>query len=79
MLWEFTDSLNNNTGNEALAEEIRTNVMLIHDALLVFNASLKKVNVTSSKLSCGDSNAWEHGSSLLNFMRTVSGVVFGRY
>ncbi|XP_053605086.1 uncharacterized protein LOC128672163 [Plodia interpunctella] len=70
MLWEFTDSLNNNTGNEALAEEIRTNVMLIHDALLVFNASLKKVNVTSSKLSCGDSNAWEHGSSLLNFMRT---------
>ncbi|XP_013191596.2 glutamate receptor ionotropic, kainate 3 [Amyelois transitella] len=70
VLWEFTDSLNNNTGNEAKPEEIKTNVLLIHDAILVFNASLKKLNVTSSKLSCDNSVAWEHGSSLLNFMRT---------
>ncbi|CAH0752640.1 unnamed protein product [Diatraea saccharalis] len=70
-LWNFTYQFNVETGKSLQPEEIKTELVLIHDAMQVFSAALEKlINVQTQSLSCENYDAWMYGSSLLNFMRT---------
>ncbi|XP_062531182.1 glutamate receptor ionotropic, kainate 3 isoform X2 [Bombyx mori] len=69
-LWKFTIQFNTETVQNLEPVQIKTEVLLIHDAVVVFNESLKKVNVTSTQLSCDNYDSWKYGSTLINFMRT---------
>lgn len=72
-LWEFTEQYNEETGKTLLPEQLKTELLLVHDAIQVFSAALEKLEgVVSQSLNCENYDAWMYGSSLLNFMRTVS-------
>ncbi|CAG9133262.1 unnamed protein product [Plutella xylostella] len=75
-MWEYTADLNEETGQTREPEEIKTEVVLIHDAVKVFYEALKKVAVEPQELSCDNYDSWAYGSSLLNFMRTnkINGI-----
>ncbi|XP_026733767.1 glutamate receptor ionotropic, kainate 2-like isoform X2 [Trichoplusia ni] len=69
-LWNFTYLFNQETGKALEAEELKTILLLIYDAVEVFAAAIKKVNVEAQQLSCANYDAWIYGSSLMNFMKT---------
>ncbi|XP_047025434.1 glutamate receptor ionotropic, kainate 3-like [Helicoverpa zea] len=69
-LWNFTSTLNLETGKTFKPEQLKTQVLLIHDAVEVFAAAFKKVKVQPETLSCENYQAWSFGSTLLNFMKT---------
>jgi hypothetical protein len=53
-------------------DAVKTELVLIHDAMQVFAAALEKLtNVHGEPLRCEKYDTWMYGSSLLNFMRTV--------
>ena len=68
-MWNFTEGM----GSEH-ADEIKTKVVLIHDAVKVFYEAVKKMGdfTAARPLSCEDYESWSHGATLLNFMKTVS-------
>lgn len=78
-LWNFTAEYNQAYNNSEdmdiiLPEQLKTKVMLIHDAVKVFSTALEIINttITPTQLSCEDYSSWKYGSTLLNFMKTVS-------
>lgn len=71
-LTEFTAKFNEGTGQDLEPDQIKTEILLIHDAVLVIKAAMKKVKVIPSQLSCENYDSWFYGSSLLNFMKTVT-------
>ncbi|XP_049872669.1 glutamate receptor ionotropic, kainate 3-like [Pectinophora gossypiella] len=76
-LWQFTEQFNEKTGKGIEPEQLKTKVILVHDAVKVIYEAVKKVHDIQPKaLDCEMYEAWPHGSSLLNFMRTnkVEGV-----
>ncbi|KAG6450834.1 hypothetical protein O3G_MSEX006792 [Manduca sexta] len=70
ILWNLTAQFNEDTGSSFEPDDINTNILLIHDAIVVFNAAMDKVNVTPSELDCDNYESWTYGSTLLNFMKT---------
>lgn len=53
-------------------ESIKTELILIHDAVEVLAAAVAKIRgLQSQELICKKFDSWIHGSSLLNFMKTV--------
>ncbi|KAJ8716643.1 hypothetical protein PYW07_003270 [Mythimna separata] len=75
-LWNFTMTFNQETGKTLEAEELKTQLLLVHDAVEIFAAAIKKVHVEAEQLSCENYKAWDYGSTLLNFMKTnkVDGI-----
>ncbi|XP_026748816.2 glutamate receptor ionotropic, kainate 3-like [Galleria mellonella] len=75
-LWQLTDIINNGTERTLESEELNTKTLLIHDAIQIFHAALKKVKVKTEALSCDNGISWRYGSTLLNFMQTnkVEGI-----
>lgn len=77
-LWNFTaqfnQAFNNSEETLILPEQLKTKVMLIHDAVKIFSTALDKINttITPTQLSCENYSSWKYGSTLLNFMKTVS-------
>ncbi|XP_075975445.1 glutamate receptor ionotropic, kainate 3-like [Anticarsia gemmatalis] len=74
-LYSFTQELGNEMlGEDSLdPEKIKTELLLIHDAVEVFAAALvkmKDLSVETKSLICENYDAWIYGSSLLNFMKT---------
>ena len=73
MLYEFTDLYNKESGlAELKAEELKTKIILIHDAVFVLYKALTKIEVSATKLSCENVDAWPYGSTLSSFMKTVN-------
>lgn len=71
-LWNFTTTFNQETGKELEPDQFKTKLLLIHDAVEVISAAMKKLkDVKAEFLSCDSYKAWNYGSSLLNFMKTV--------
>lgn len=52
-------------------EEISTEVLLVHDAVLIIARALTKVKVVSRELQCEEYDSWVYGSTMMNFMKTV--------
>lgn len=76
-LHNFTTALNNETGSEFNVEQLKTKVLLIYDAVKVFYEAIKKMeNVSTTSLSCDNYETWSQGSTLLNFMKTVSTKIY---
>lgn len=72
-LQDFTNRFNEERVKDLQPEQMKTELLLVHDATQVFSVALEKLkNVEATPLICGDYEAWMYGSSLLNFMRTVS-------
>lgn len=72
MLYEFTDLYNKESGlPEIKAEELKTKLVLIYDAVYVLYKALTKIEVSATRLSCNNVKAWSYGSTLLSFMKTV--------
>ncbi|CAH0586965.1 unnamed protein product [Chrysodeixis includens] len=69
-LWNFTFLFNQETGKVLEPEELKTSLLLIYDAVEVFAAAIKKVNVEAQRIICNNYDAWIYGSSLINFMKT---------
>nr|QZH55028.1 ionotropic glutamate receptor 6 [Achelura yunnanensis] len=69
-LWKFTDLYNKKALKSFQPEELKTSVLLIHDAVLIFFFAIDKVAVTAKSLSCDNFDTWEDGSTLINFMKT---------
>ncbi|XP_028173810.1 glutamate receptor ionotropic, kainate 3-like [Ostrinia furnacalis] len=70
-LWEFTNHYNAETGKTLQPEQLKTELLLVYDAMKVFEAALKKLQtLTVQSLKCEDFEAWTYGSSLQNFMKT---------
>ncbi|XP_045769829.1 glutamate receptor ionotropic, kainate 3-like isoform X1 [Maniola jurtina] len=69
-LWDFTSSFNAESANILEAENLRTEEILIYDAVLMLSDALYKVNVTTQELDCEQYGSWAYGSTLLNFMKT---------
>nr|WCF43354.1 chemosensory receptor iGluR6 [Spodoptera frugiperda] len=70
-LWNFTTTFNQETGKELEPDQFKTKLLLIHDAVEVISAAMKKLkDVKAEFLSCNSYKAWNYGSSLLNFMKT---------
>ncbi|KAJ2951076.1 hypothetical protein O0L34_g5456 [Tuta absoluta] len=78
-LWEFCNEYNN-TIETIEAQDLKTKVVLIYDAVKVFFEAVQKINVSETisaqKLSCDAYETWVSGSTLLNFMKTnkVDGI-----
>ncbi|XP_072932713.1 glutamate receptor ionotropic, kainate 3-like [Epargyreus clarus] len=71
----FTDALNEETGTFE-AETLKTKLILVHDAVMVFYEAINKLQVLTKSLVCQSYEAWTYGSSVLNFMKTnkVEGI-----
>ncbi|CAH2241762.1 jg16326 [Pararge aegeria aegeria] len=69
-LWEFTTSYNAESPNILKPENLKTEIILIYDAVLMLYEALSKVNVTTQELDCEQYGSWAYGSTLLNFMKT---------
>ncbi|KAL0880160.1 hypothetical protein ABMA27_002631 [Loxostege sticticalis] len=70
-LWEFTEHYNAETGKTMLPEQLKTELLLVYDAIQVFAGALQKLKgVEAQPLNCENYDAWMYGSSLLNFMKT---------
>ncbi|GLV43975.1 Kainate-type ionotropic glutamate receptor subunit 1D [Carabus blaptoides fortunei] len=54
----------------------RVETALIYDAVYLFAKSLKQLKISKSlnlkQLFCNDTNSWEHGYSIINYMKTNS-------
>lgn len=54
----------------------RIDTALIYDAVHLFAESLKQLKISKSlyskQLFCNDTKSWEHGYSIINYMKTVS-------
>lgn len=52
----------------------RVETALIYDAVKLFADALQRLkvskNIDSKKLYCNQSNSWEHGLSVINYMKT---------
>ncbi|CAB3226816.1 unnamed protein product [Arctia plantaginis] len=76
--WEITEKLTNFASKLAESvfvattpENIKTELVLIHDAVEVLAAGVAKIRgLEGQELSCEKFDSWIHGSSLLNFMKT---------
>lgn len=71
-IWSYTANINAERQEPLEPEQVKTEVVLIHDAVKVIATALTKVNVTPTGLDCEKFEEWVYGSSLLNFMKTVS-------
>ncbi|XP_068617322.1 glutamate receptor ionotropic, kainate 2-like [Battus philenor] len=73
VLWNFTDNFNKESGLAFESDQLTSEILLIHDAVLVFAKATEKMKHGLTKpegLSCENGTSWSHGSSLLNFMKT---------
>lgn len=55
--------------------KFKSKIALLYDAVYVFSMALRdldRVQLTAKSLSCDVNDNWEHGYSLINFMKTVS-------
>lgn len=60
------------TGNPESGVNVMLESALIVDAIVFFAKMLKESNRYSGKpLFCEDTNAWEHGQTVVNIMKTV--------
>ncbi|KAI5645988.1 ligand-gated ion channel domain-containing protein [Phthorimaea operculella] len=80
-LWKFCEEYNNSI--EAVeAQDLKTKVVLIYDAVKVFYEAVQKINISDTftlstqTLSCDSYETWISGATLLNFMKTnkISGI-----
>ncbi|CAK1555308.1 unnamed protein product [Leptosia nina] len=79
-LWNFTAQYNEFTGYTIESENIKTNAVLIHDAVLVFANAWSKINylrqnevqnpMMAASLNCDTHDSWIYGSTLMDFMKT---------
>lgn len=55
---------------------LQTETALIYDAVKLLSAGLQDLDrsqaVTIEPISCDNGNPWQHGSSLINYMRPVA-------
>lgn len=57
----------------------RSKTALLYDAVYLFSMALKDLNkhhLAPKQLFCNATDNWEHGYSVINFMKTVSMSVF---
>lgn len=63
-------------------EELKLEPALMYDAVQLFAQTLEELigstNWNVKELSCNGSMSWEHGSTLLNFMRVVGSIRMSR-
>ncbi|CAK1585397.1 unnamed protein product [Parnassius mnemosyne] len=72
-LWYFTDMFNKESGLALESDQLKSKILLIHDAVLIFRKATEKMKKYFTKpvdLSCENFTSWNQGSSLLNFMKT---------
>ncbi|VVD05443.1 unnamed protein product, partial [Leptidea sinapis] len=69
-LWDFTARYNEETGYSLDPENMKTKILLIHDAVKMFSKALSKVAATAASLNCELYESWTYGSSIFNFMKT---------
>ena len=54
---------------------VQTETALVHDAVQVFAAALRSLDssqeISLQPLSCSGDNTWQHGNSLINYMKLV--------
>lgn len=74
MLWNFTEYFNRESGLALESDQLSSQILLIHDAVITFSKATQKMKYglkNPEDLSCENYTSWTHGSSLLNFMKTV--------
>ncbi|CAH2047187.1 unnamed protein product, partial [Iphiclides podalirius] len=79
VLWNFTEHFNRESGLTLESDQLSSEILLIHDAVMIFSKATQKMKYGLKKpeeLSCENYTSWTHGSSLLNFMKTdkVEGI-----
>ncbi|CAH2084754.1 unnamed protein product [Euphydryas editha] len=72
---DFLSAYNEESGNILSAENLRSKVVLIHDAIFMLYQAMSKVNaknviVKTISLDCEKYESWIYGSTLLNVMKT---------
>lgn len=61
-------------GNRSPQNVFRSKTALLYDAVYLFASALKDLNrhhLTAKQLFCNTTDNWEHGYSVINFMKTV--------
>ena len=60
---------------QSLDLDVQTETALVHDAVQVFAAALRSLDssqeISLQPLSCSGENTWQHGNSLINYMKMV--------
>ena len=55
--------------------DVQTETALVHDAVQVFAAALRSLDssqeISLQPLSCSGENTWQHGNSLINYMKMM--------
>lgn len=79
-LWKDFEERRGKILKESLqAETLQLETALIYDAMFIFTEGLYNLNLSNSVLArpldCDSEDNWEHGYSLINFMRMVSSTV----
>ncbi|XP_046977860.1 glutamate receptor ionotropic, kainate 3-like [Vanessa cardui] len=69
-LYEFISFYNEESGESLAPENLKTKVVLIHDAILMLYQAMTKVTVVPTSLSCDSYESWTYGTTLLNVMKT---------
>ncbi|KPJ19819.1 Glutamate receptor, ionotropic kainate 2 [Papilio machaon] len=72
-LWNFAFNFNKEFVYAHEADQLTSEILLIHDAVLIFSKATEKMKYGLKRpegLSCENGTSWNHGSSLLNFMKT---------
>ncbi|CAG4929969.1 unnamed protein product [Colias eurytheme] len=76
MLYNYTAQFNEASGYTLEPDNIKTKIVLIHDAVMVFANALSKVRylrrreIEPAQLNCEFYQSWVYGSTLIDFMKT---------
>lgn len=73
---QFWNNLDKMRGkeDELVPEKLTSDVALLYDAVHVFAAGLKELNISryeERSFDCNDASSWEHGFTMINYMKTV--------
>ncbi|XP_029649094.2 glutamate receptor ionotropic, kainate 1-like [Octopus sinensis] len=73
--WVMEEKRTGNSPIKGLKTEIPTETALMYDAVYLFAKALHQVaaarDINTMALSCTKQNTWNHGNSVLNYMKTV--------